>query len=116
MSHALRRWILTAFSFVTAAIFPMLVLAEEAVKAPAEAAAGNNSAGLTALATAIAISVAAAGGALAQGKTAVAALEGIGRNPSASGKFLTPMILGMALIESLVIYALIIAFVLAGKI
>jgi F-type H+-transporting ATPase subunit c len=44
------------------------------------------------------------------------ALEGIARNPSASGKIFTPMIIGLALIESLVIYALVIAFSLAGKI
>ena len=41
-------------------------------------------------------------------------LEGIARNPNASGKLFTPMILGLALIESLVIYALVIAFVVGG--
>jgi F-type H+-transporting ATPase subunit c len=40
----------------------------------------------------------------------------IARNPQASGKILVPMILGLALIESLVIYGLIIAFILVGKI
>ncbi len=62
-----------------------------------------------AIAAAIAISVAAFGGALGQGRAAAAALEGIARNPSASGKLLVPMILGLALIESLVIYAFVIA-------
>ena len=61
------------------------------------------------IAAAIAISVAAFGGALGQGRAAAAALEGIARNPNASGKLLVPMILGLALIESLVIYALVIA-------
>ena len=65
--------------------------------------------GMVAIAAAIAISLSVLGGALAQGKTAAAALEGIARNPAASGKILIPMILGLALIESLVIYALIIA-------
>jgi len=69
-----------------------------------------------AIAAGLAIAVAAFGGALGQGKAAAAALEGIARNPGASGKILTPMILALALIESLVIYALIIAFVLSGKI
>lgn len=69
-----------------------------------------------AIAAGFAISVAAFGGALAQGKTAAAALEGIARNPGAQNKIFTPMILGLALIESLVIYALIIAFLLLGKI
>ena len=51
----------------------------------------------------------------ARAAPAAAALEGIARNPNASGKLFTPMILGLALIESLVIYALIICFVLANK-
>ena len=66
-----------------------------------------------AIAAALAISVAAFGGALAQGRASAAALEGIARNPGASGKIFTPMILGLALIESLVIYALLIAFTVA---
>ena len=62
------------------------------------------------------IALAAFGGAFGQGKAAAAALEGIARNPGASGKVFVPMILGLALIESLVIYALLIAFQLVGKI
>ena len=64
----------------------------------------------------LAISIAAFGGAMGQGKAAAAALEGISRNPGASGKLFTPMILGLALIESLVIYALLIAFQIVGKV
>lgn len=63
----------------------------------------------------LAIGVAAFGGALGQGKAATAALEGIARNPSASGRIFTPFILALALIESLVIYALVIAFVINGQ-
>ena len=63
------------------------------------------------LGAALAIGLAAFGGALGQGKTAVAALEGIARNPSAQGKIFVPMIIGLALIESLVLYAFVIAFV-----
>ena len=65
---------------------------------------------------AFAIGLAALGGALGQGRAAAAALEGIARNPGAKSAVFTPMILGLALIESLVIYALIIAFMLVGKI
>jgi F-type H+-transporting ATPase subunit c len=63
-----------------------------------------------ALAAGLAIGIAAFGGSLGQGRAAAAALEGIARNPNASDKLFTPMILGLALIESLVIYALVIAF------
>ncbi len=80
------------------------------------AAAAGDSKGWIAIAAALAISVAAFGGAIAQGRAATAALEGIARNPNASGKVFTPMILALALIESLVIYALLIAFQLIGKI
>jgi F-type H+-transporting ATPase subunit c len=56
------------------------------------------------------LGLAALGGALGQGKTAAAALEGFARNPAASDKIFTPMIIGLALIESLVLYAFVIAF------
>ena len=59
--------------------------------------------------------LAALGGTMAQGKAASAALEGIARNPEAQGKIFTPMILGMALIESLVILGFVIAFMIQGK-
>ena len=69
-----------------------------------------------AIAAGFGIAIAAFGGALGQGRTAATALDGIARNPGAADKMFTPMILGLALIESLVIYALIIAFILVGKI
>jgi F-type H+-transporting ATPase subunit c len=63
------------------------------------------------LGAALAIGLAVLGGAFAQGKTAASALDGIARNPAASGKIFVPMIIGLALIESLVLYAFVIAFV-----
>jgi F-type H+-transporting ATPase subunit c len=68
------------------------------------------------LAAALAIGLSALGGAIGQGRAAGSALEGIARNPQASGKIFVPMIVGLALIESLVIYGLLIAFQLFGKI
>jgi len=64
------------------------------------------------LGAAFAIAFAAAFGALGQGKGLAAAVEAIGRNPGAVGPIRITMIIGLALIESLVIYALIIAFML----
>ncbi len=58
----------------------------------------------------LALGLAAFGGALGQAKAAAAALDGIARNPSASGKIFVPMVIGLALIESLVLYAFVIAF------
>jgi F-type H+-transporting ATPase subunit c len=68
-----------------------------------------------ALAAGFGIAIAAFGGAMGQGRAAAATLEGIARNPGASGKMFVPMILALALIESLVIYALVISFSLLGK-
>ena len=93
------------------ALFTPLLVSATAF-AQEEAAAGDSTEGLKALAAGLAIGVAAFGGGLGQGRAAAAALEGIARNPNASGKMFTPMILGLALIESLVIYALVIAFIL----
>ena len=90
--------------------------AGEAEASDAVLAAKQGANGWIALAAGLAIGVAAFGGALAQGRAAGTALDGIARNPGASGKIMTPMILGLALIESLVIYALVIAFMLLGKI
>jgi len=61
------------------------------------------------------IAIAAAIGGLAQGLGLRSAVDGIARNPESSGKVTVTMIIGLALIESLVIYTLVIAFMLLGK-
>jgi F-type H+-transporting ATPase subunit c len=63
----------------------------------------------------IGLGIAALGGGIGQGIAIGSALEGIGRNPGASGKIMTPMILGLAMIESLVIYSLVISLLLFFK-
>jgi F-type H+-transporting ATPase subunit c len=60
------------------------------------------------------LGLAAAAGAIGQSRAIVAACEGIARNPGAAGAIRLAMIIGLALIESLVIYALIIAFMIRG--
>lgn len=72
--------------------------------------------GQLALAAGLAIGLAALGGGIGQGRVAGTAVDGIARNPGAAGEIRSQMILGLALIESLVIYALIIAFLLVLKI
>jgi F-type H+-transporting ATPase subunit c len=68
-----------------------------------------------ALAAGFGIAIAAFGGSLGQARAAAAGLEGIARNPGAQNKIFIPMIVALALIESLVIYALVIAFILVGR-
>jgi len=68
-----------------------------------------------ALAGGFGIAIAASVGAMAQGKAISTGLDGIARNPGASGKIQTPMIIGLAFVESLVIYALVVSLILIGK-
>jgi F-type H+-transporting ATPase subunit c len=85
-----------------------------------EAAGGGGGGGTRELGLAIgaglAVGLAALGGGLGQGRAAASALDGIARNPQASGKIFTPMIIGLALTESLVLLAWLIANGLSGKI
>ncbi|MBW3624796.1 MAG: ATP synthase F0 subunit C [Armatimonadetes bacterium] len=71
--------------------------------------------GLLALAVGLALPIAVLSAAVAMGKVGVAALEGIARQPEASSRLQTVLILSMALIESLVIYVLLTFFLLQGK-
>jgi F-type H+-transporting ATPase subunit c len=82
----------------------------------ADTAGGDYSRGVVAMAAGLAISIAAFGCALGQGRAVASAMESIGRNPNSADRIQTPMIIGLALIEALCIYALVIAFTIAGNI
>ncbi|MBY0452852.1 MAG: ATP synthase F0 subunit C [Bdellovibrionaceae bacterium] len=96
-----------AFVFALTTLASAAAFAQEA----AAPAAHNPSAGLVAIGAGLAIGAAVLGGTLAQGKASSAALEGIARNPAAGDKLFTPLILSLALIESLVILAFLVAFI-----
>jgi len=89
-----------------------LALAEEG----AARAAGLWSFFGIAIACGFAIGVAAFGTGIGMGYAVNGALQGTARNPEAGGRIMTNMIIGLALIEALCIYALLICFVLALKI
>ena len=72
--------------------------------------------GLIGLGAALGLGIAAAGAGLGQGRAVASAMESIGRNPNSADRLFTPMIIGLALLESLAIYALVIAFIFSGKI
>jgi F-type H+-transporting ATPase subunit c len=80
-----------------------------------ESGAATNNAGLViqwSIVTAgFALAIAAGLGALGQGKAVAAAVEAIARNPSASGDIRANLLLGLVLIESLVIYVLLISLI-----
>ncbi len=69
-----------------------------------------------ALAAGLGMGIASLGGALGQGRAIASALEGIARNPGAQPKVFIPMLVGLALVESLVILAFVVCSGLAGKI
>jgi F-type H+-transporting ATPase subunit c len=101
-------------------VFGIVALAAVAFASPLHAqeaaAAGRYPAGVVAqwsiIAAGFALAIAAAFGALGQAKGLSAAVEGIARNPSAAGEIRGNLILGLVLIESLVIYVLLIALIL----
>jgi F-type H+-transporting ATPase subunit c len=100
-------WVTAVVAFVMSSGF---ALAAEAAGAPDSSAKA-----MIALAAGFAIGIGALGAALGQGRMAAAAMESIGRNPNAADKIQLPMILGLAFIEALALYAFVIAFFLQGK-
>ncbi len=101
-------------NIVQRALVFFAVLGTSVVAFAQEAAHSTGDKGMVMMASAIAISVAVLGGALGQGNAAAKALDGIARNPAAADKIQTPMIIALALIESLVLFAFVIAFVKIG--
>lgn len=98
------------------AVLALPAMAQEtAAGAGAQPGGGGGSAlNLGILGAAFAIGVAAAGGAIGQGKAVSAACSAMARNPGAAPNVRFALILGLALIESLVLYALLIAMRGAG--
>jgi F-type H+-transporting ATPase subunit c len=98
-------------------VIGMLLLAVLAMPAMAQDGAAAPSGGgmdLGMIGAAFAIGVAAAGGAVGQAKAVSSACSAMARNPGAAANVRFALILGLALIESLVLYALLIAAKGAG--
>jgi F-type H+-transporting ATPase subunit c len=96
-------------SVATVATFAMFISDAAMAAAPSEAQ------GYIGLGAGLAIGFAVLGGAIGQGLAARAVLESIARNPQAASKLNAPFFIGMALIESLVIFAWLMAFFLQGQ-
>ena len=76
------------------------------------AADGSSVGTVSAWASAIGMAIAAAGCGIGQGMGLKAACDGTARNPEAGGKITVTLILGLAFIESLAIYALVVNLIL----
>ena len=94
------------YFIVFLSLLPLTGLAEEM-----SSSSSTGEAGMKALAAAIAISLGALGGALGQGRVAASAMEGIARNPQAGKSMFVPFMVALAMIESLVLFCLVIAMI-----
>ena len=109
----MRKSMVLGLSMLVTLLWASLALAAE----PAAAAAGA-SAGLgtffsyAVMAAGFGIGIAAFGTGIGQGLAVKSSVEGIARNPEASGKITVTMLIGLAMIESLAIYALVVALII----
>jgi F-type H+-transporting ATPase subunit c len=92
--------------------FVILGLASPVYAQEAAATAGSTVAQWSIITAGFALALAAFGAALGQGKAVASAAEAIARNPGAAGEIRGSLILGLVLIESLVIYVLLISLIL----
>lgn len=108
----MKKVVLTVLALLSMAA---VALAENAPAAAATATAASDFKMWIPLVAGFGLAISAGLGALSQAKGLSTALDGIARNPAASGKIVTPMIIGLAMIESLVIYSLVISLMLVLK-
>ena len=111
-----KKVVLALFAVALLAAFaaPMVLAAEPAAEqaVAASATAKIDYFKVAAFSCAIGIGIAAFGGSLGMGRGLGSALEGIARNPGATGRIQVAMIIGFALIESLVIYTLVVVLII----
>ena len=108
----MKKALVVGFSMLVSMLFASLAMAAE------PAAAGGSTAGLgsffsyAVIAAGFGMGLAAFGTGLGQGLAVKSSVEGIARNPEASGKITVTMLIGLAMIESLAIYALVVALII----
>lgn len=117
---------MTAMAITVFAALPALAqegqeVAQEVAQAATQAAAAApagvflDAHAMALFAAALAIGLTGFAAALGQGNALAKAMESIGRNPESAGSVRGTLMIGLAFIESMAIYGLLIAFVLSGK-
>lgn len=101
----MKKWI-PVLAVVVAVLTSDVALAQDAIVGP------NAWRSTFGLAAGLAMGLAALGGTIAQGMAARGMYESVSRNPNAAGKLNTPFFVGMAFIESLVLFTFAIAYLL----
>ena len=114
MKGGTMRRIVTAIllSLTLVCLLAPLALATEGAAEGASNAPQMGYFSMAALACGLGIGLAALGTGIGQGIGLAKAAEGVARNPGASGKITTTLIIGLAMIESLCIYALVVALII----
>ncbi len=102
---------LMLLTLIAIALLAPVAFAEEAAKAADVSPAKLSYYGMAVLGSGLAIGLAALGTGIGQGIGLKGATEGVARNPGASGKITTTLIIGLAMIESLAIYALVVVLI-----
>lgn len=111
-----RFWMMVSAALAAILASPLMAMAQGAAAANSADAGVGMRAGLLAIGAGLGIGIAALGCGIGQGKLGASAMESIGRNPNSTNQLFVPMIIGLAFIESLTLYALVIAFILQAKI
>ncbi len=104
------RWLVALPVLLVVAMYSSLAMAETG-----QAADAGDWMGMVGMGAGLAIGLAVLGAGIGQGLLAMAALQGMARNPQAAGKIQISMLLAIAFPESLALFALVIAYMLAGK-
>jgi F-type H+-transporting ATPase subunit c len=108
-----RIWMVLSMGLMALLASPLMAMAQAA---PVEPGGAGLRSGLIGLGAGIGLGVAALGCGIGQGRIGASAMESIGRNPNSTNQLFVPMIIGLAFVESLTLYALVISFILQGKI
>lgn len=114
MTTKKKETVMKKFVVAFVAVFAAVPAFAQDAAAQSVSVAAAGTLGWIALAVGIMMGLAVLGGTLGQSKAASTALDGIARNPAAAGKFTGPLILSLALMESLVLFAFLIGFFLQG--
>ena len=109
----MRKSLVLGLSMLVTLLWASLALATEPAVAGAASSAGLGSFfSYAVMAAGFGIGIAAFGTGIGQGLAVKSSVEGIARNPEASGKITVTMLIGLAMIESLCIYALVVALII----
>ncbi|MCK4738691.1 MAG: ATP synthase F0 subunit C [Deltaproteobacteria bacterium] len=108
----MKKIVIAIIGFVAVLFGADIALAAEGAEGVKESAYGSIALAAIFLSAGLAMGIGAVGPGIGQGTATKGALEGMARNPGMAGKLTTTLLLGLAIMESLAIYALVVALML----